>query len=59
MSDALVFAFILCTNVRTEVGIIHVLNQPYMHDDFDLELHEFKLKMMAQVLNVLGPLLTF
>jgi hypothetical protein len=41
------------------VGIIHVLNQPYMHDDFDLELHEFKLKMMAQVLNVLGPLLTF
>ncbi len=54
----LVFIFILCINVKIEVCRIHVLNQPYMCGNFDLELQEFKLKMMAQVFNVLGPFLT-
>ncbi len=53
----LVSIFIFCINVKTEVRIIHVLNQLYMCGNFDLELQEFKLRMMAQVLNVLGPFL--
>jgi hypothetical protein len=30
-----------------------------MCGDFDSELQEFKLRMMTQILNVLGPFLTF
>jgi hypothetical protein len=30
-----------------------------MCGDFDSELQEFKLRMMAQILNVFGPFLTF
>ncbi len=35
------------------------LNQPFIQRDFDLELPEFKLTMMGQVLNALGPFLAF
>jgi hypothetical protein len=38
---------------------IQALNQPFIQGDFDLELQEFKLKMMGQVLNALGPFLPF
>jgi hypothetical protein len=39
--------FALCSPLKIEVGIIQVLNQLYICDDFDLELKEFKLRMMA------------
>jgi hypothetical protein len=45
--------------VRIEEWIIQVLNQLYICDDFDSELKEFKLKMMAQNFYIFGPFLTF
>jgi len=45
--------------LKIELGIIQVLNQLYICDDFDLELKEFKLRMMAQIFYICGPFLTF
>jgi hypothetical protein len=35
------------------------LNQSLIHEDFDLELQKFKLRMMMQVINILSPFLAF
>jgi len=45
--------------LKIEVGIIQVLNQLYICDDFDSEFKEFKLRMMAHIFYICGPFLTF
>ncbi len=59
LSDGLGLAFSLCIMIKTNVCKIQALNEPFIQGDFDSELQEFKLKMMGQVLNALGPFLTF
>jgi len=45
--------------IKANVCKIQTLIQPFIQGDFDLELQKFELKMMGQVLNALGPFLTF
>jgi hypothetical protein len=45
--------------MKIEVGKIQVLNQPYICNDFDLKLKEFKLRMVIQIFTLLEPFLTF
>jgi hypothetical protein len=44
---------------ESDVVRIQALNQQLIHGDFYLELQEFKLKMMMQVINILSPFLAF
>jgi hypothetical protein len=45
--------------MKFKVAKIQNLNQPFIQNDFDLELLEFKLRMNSQVLNILTPFLAF
>ncbi len=57
--DALGSAFSLCIVIKVDVCKTQALNQPFLRKDFDSNIQEFKLRMMGQVLNALGPFLPF
>ncbi len=57
--DALGSAFSLCIVIKVDVCETQALNQPFLRKDFDSKVQEFKLRMMGQVLNALGPFLAF
>ncbi len=57
LSITLGSTFSLCTVIKVDVCRTQALNQPFIRRDFDSELQEFKLRMMGQVLNTLGPFL--
>jgi len=59
LSIAFGSTFSLCTVIKVDVCKTQALNQPFIRGNFDLELQEFKLRMMGQVLNALGPFLVF
>jgi hypothetical protein len=45
--------------MKANVARAQVLNQLLIRGDFDLELHEFKLKVMMQIINILSSFLAF
>jgi hypothetical protein len=44
---------------ESDVVRIQALNQLLNHGDFYIELQEFKLRMIMQVINILSPFLAF
>jgi hypothetical protein len=45
--------------MKANVARAQFLNQLLIRGDFDLELHEFKLKVMMQIINILSSFLAF
>ncbi len=57
--DAFYCAFTLCISMKVDLAKIQLLNQSLIRGDFDLELQDFKLRMMRQVINILSLFLAF
>jgi hypothetical protein len=45
--------------MKANVARAQFLNQLLIRGDFDLEFHEFKLKVMMQIINILSSFLAF
>jgi hypothetical protein len=54
LSNAFHFTFTLCIAMKANVAMAQALNQLLIHWDFDSKSHEFKLRVMMQIINILS-----